>query len=81
MITETLIVTSFGFGIEALPIIVVYGTIIDMPATVLNVTGDTVSTMLVTRIVEGKEWIKETTRKTKTVKQSTLSTKKEKELA
>lgn len=58
MLTETLIVTIFGFGIEALPIIVVYGTIIDMPATVLNATGDAVSSLLVTRIVEGKNWIK-----------------------
>ena len=64
MLTETLIVTTFGFGIEALPIIVVYGTIIDMPATVLNVTGDAVSSMLVARMVEGKEWIKENVAKT-----------------
>lgn len=60
MLTETLIVTTFGFGVEALPIIVVYGTIIDMPATVLNATGDSVSALLVARIVEGKNWIKET---------------------
>ena len=64
MLTESLIVTTFGFGIEALPIIVVYGTIVDMPATVLNVTGDVASSMLVARMVEGKEWIKENTAKT-----------------
>ena len=33
-------------------------TIIDAPATMLNVVGDTVSSMLVTRIVDGKDWIK-----------------------
>ena len=64
MLTESLIVTTFGFGIEALPIIVVYGTIVDMPATVLNVTGDVASSMLVAKMVEGKEWIKENTAKT-----------------
>lgn len=76
MLTETLIVTTFGFGIEALPIIVVYGTIIDMPATVLNATGDAVSALLVTRIVEGKNWIKDvaTTSKSKSkVKNSVVN--------
>lgn len=64
MLGEMLVVTTFGFGIEALPIIVVFGTIVDMPATVLNVTGDTVSALLIARMVEGKEWIKEKTMKT-----------------
>lgn len=59
MLGEMLIVTSFGFGMDALPIIVVFSTIVDIPATVLNVTGDTISSMLVTRMVEGKNWIKE----------------------
>lgn len=59
MLGEMLIVTSFGFGMEALPIIVVFSTIVDVPATVLNVTGDTISSMLVARMVEGKSWIKE----------------------
>ena len=54
-----LIVTSFGFGMEALPIIVVFSTIVDIPATVLNVTGDTISSMIVARMVEGKNWIKD----------------------
>ena len=76
MLTETLIVTTFGFGIEALPIIVVYGTIIDMPATALNVTGDTVSSMLVARMVEGKEWIKENvSKKTKAPSQNKIGKK------
>lgn len=61
MLGEMLVVTTFGFGLEALPIIVVFGTIVDMPATVLNVTGDTVSAMLISRMVDGKSWMKETT--------------------
>ena len=30
-----------------------------MPATVLNVVGDDVSSMMVARIVDGKDWNKE----------------------
>ena len=36
----------------------IIATIIDPPATMLNVVGDTVSSMLVTRIVDGKDWLK-----------------------
>ena len=34
----------------------IIATIIDPPATMLNVVGDTVSSMMVTRVVDGKEW-------------------------
>ena len=36
-------------------ILTIIATIIDMPATVLNVVGDDVASMLVTRIVDGKK--------------------------
>ena len=58
MIEELLIITIFGFSIEFLPIIAVITTIIDAPATVLNTTSNTVCSMLVARLVEGKDWIK-----------------------
>lgn len=58
MIAEMLIITIFGFSIEFLPIIAVITTIIDAPATVLNTTSNTVCSMLVARLVEGKDWIK-----------------------
>lgn len=32
-------------------------TIIDAPATMLNATGDNTSAMLVSRAVEGKDWL------------------------
>ena len=32
-------------------------TIIDAPATALNVVGDTVSSMMVARVVDGKDWM------------------------
>ncbi|MET3697741.1 Na+/H+-dicarboxylate symporter [Bacillus oleivorans] len=57
-IGEMLIVTMYGFPPEALPIIAMLGTLVDPPATMVNATGDTVSSMLVTRYMEGKNWIK-----------------------
>ncbi|MRX73118.1 cation:dicarboxylase symporter family transporter [Bacillus lacus] len=58
MIGEMLILSLYGFPPEALPIIAAISTIIDPPATMLNVTGDTVSSMLTSRVVEGKDWLK-----------------------
>ena len=58
-ISEMLIITMMGFPVASLPILTMVATIIDAPATMLNVVGDTVSAMMVTRIVDGKEWIKE----------------------
>ncbi|WP_050613434.1 dicarboxylate/amino acid:cation symporter [Bacillus testis] len=58
MIGEMLILSVFGFPAEALPIIAVISTIIDVPATLLNSTGNTVCAMMVTRLVEGKDWLK-----------------------
>ena len=58
-ISEMLIITMMGYPVAALPILTIIATIIDPPATMLNVVGDTVSSMMVTRIVDGKEWIKD----------------------
>ena len=58
-ISEMLIITMMGFPVASLPILTMIATIIDAPATMLNVVGDTVSSMMITRIVDGKEWIKE----------------------
>lgn len=57
MMGEMLIISVFGFSPELLPIIAVISTIIDAPATVLNSTGNTVCSMMVTRLVEGKDWL------------------------
>lgn len=56
-ISEMLIISMLNFPAGALPILTVIATIIDAPATVLNVTGDTVSSMLVSKIVDGKKWL------------------------
>ena len=58
LIGEMLIVSLYGFPLEAFPIIATIGWLIDPPATCLNVVGDVSSSMLVTRLVEGKNWIK-----------------------
>ena len=56
-ISEMLIITMMGYPVAALPILTIIATIIDPPATMLNVVGDTVSSMMVTRVVDGKDWI------------------------
>lgn len=58
-ISETLIITMLGCPLSALPILTIIATIIDAPATVLNVVGDSASSMLAARIIDGKDWIKE----------------------
>ena len=42
---------------EAFPIIATLGFIFAPAATCLNASGDTIASMLVTRIVEGKDWL------------------------
>lgn len=57
MIGEMLIISVYGFSPEVLPIIAVISTIIDAPATLLNSTGNVVCSMLIARLVEGKDWL------------------------
>ena len=52
LIGEMLIVSLYGFPLEAFPIIATIGWIVDPPATCLNVVGDVSSTMLIDRYVE-----------------------------
>ena len=59
-IGEMVIVTFYGLPIQALPIISAIGVVVDPPATMVNSTGDTVASMLVTRSLEGKDWINQT---------------------
>lgn len=56
-ISEMLILTMMNYNVAALPILTTIATIIDAPATLLNVVGDSASAMLVARTVEGKNWI------------------------
>ena len=62
-ISETLIITMLGFPMATLGMLTIIATIIDPPATMLNVVGDSASSMLVTRIIDGKNWLKQKTKK------------------
>ena len=64
-ISEMFILTLMGFPAAALPILTIIATVIDAPATVLNVVGDTSSSMLVSRIVDGREWLNKKDKKNK----------------
>ncbi len=57
LIGEMLIVNLYGFPAEAFPIIATIGFLVDPPATMVNSCGDSVASMMVTRLVEGKEWL------------------------
>ena len=57
-IGEILAITIYGFPMEqALPAAMIVGTLVDPMATLLNANGDVVSSMLITRIAEGKKWL------------------------
>ena len=55
---EMLIVSLYGFPPEAFAIIAAIGILVDPPATMVNAVGDTVASMLVSRVIEGKDWFK-----------------------
>ena len=57
-ISEMLIITMLGYPVAVLPILTIIATIIDMPATVLNVVGDSCSSLIVARIIDGKNFLK-----------------------
>ena len=60
-IGEVLAITIYGFPMEqALPAAMIIGTLVDPIATLLNANGDLVSSMLITRISEGKNWLSKT---------------------
>lgn len=54
-ISETLIITMLGFPLSALPILTIIATIIDAPATVLNVTGNTISSVIINKFIDKKK--------------------------
>ena len=53
MTAEVVILSAFGFGQEALPLLAVISVIIDPLATLLNATGDNVAALMVDRVVTG----------------------------
>lgn len=61
LVGEMLIVSMFGFPAEAFPLIATLGFLFDPAATCLNAAGDTIASMMVTRLVEGKNWLEKKT--------------------
>ncbi len=57
MLGEMLILTIYGFPPEALMMIAAISIIIDPLATMLNVTGNTVCSMVIARFVQGRAWL------------------------
>lgn len=57
LIGEVLIVNIFNFPMEAFPIVATIGILIDAPATMLNSSGDTIVSMIISRMVEGPKWL------------------------
>ncbi|MCB7318591.1 dicarboxylate/amino acid:cation symporter [Lacrimispora sp. 210928-DFI.3.58] len=62
LVGEMLIVSLFGFPAEAFPLIATIGFLVDPAATCLNASGDTIASMMVTRLVEGKDWLEKRVR-------------------
>ena len=56
-IGELLILSLYGFPPEAFPLITMIGTLVDAPATMVNAVGDNVGSMMVARVLGGKEWM------------------------
>lgn len=58
MLGELLILTVYGFPPSVLIAIAAISIIIDPIATMINVTGNSVSSMMIARLVEGESWLK-----------------------
>lgn len=56
LIVEMLIVSSYNILVEAFVIIIIIRIVIDIPATSVNVVGNTATSMLINRFTE--KWVK-----------------------
>ena len=55
---ETMVISAFGFPSIALPVLLMMTQLFDAGCTLINSCGDTVASMLVTRVLYGKDWYK-----------------------
>ncbi|MGY3766597.1 dicarboxylate/amino acid:cation symporter [Vagococcus vulneris] len=55
---EVLLISLFGLPIEAIPMMAVISTITDMFATTVNSLSNITCGMMVTRFIEGRDWLK-----------------------
>ena len=56
-ISEMVIISMMGYPVAALPVLTMIATVIDAPATMLNAVGDTSCSLLVSRAIDGKDWV------------------------
>lgn len=56
---ELLVMSVYNFPVEAFPVLIIIGTLVDPVATVLNVCCDTAAGVMIARIMDGKEWVKQ----------------------
>jgi Na+/H+-dicarboxylate symporter len=54
---EMMIVSLYGLPPQAFAVMSTLGTLVDPPATMLNCTGDTVCSMMASRVLEGPDWM------------------------
>ncbi|MBK5722694.1 dicarboxylate/amino acid:cation symporter [Dysgonomonas sp. Marseille-P4677] len=59
MTGELLICSVFGFSPQLAGTLMIISTIVDIPATLLNSTGNVMCSALVARLSVGKDWLKE----------------------
>lgn len=55
---ESMVISAFGFPSIALPVLLMMTQLFDAGCTLVNSCGDTVASMLVTRVLYGKDWYK-----------------------
>ena len=55
---ETMVISAFGFPSVALPVLLMMTQLFDAGCTLVNSCGDTVASMVVTRVLYGKDWYK-----------------------
>lgn len=55
---ESMAISAFGFPSIALPVLLMMTQLFDAGCTLVNSCGDTVASMLVTRVLYGKDWYK-----------------------
>lgn len=70
---ETMIISSFGFPSVALPVLLMMTQLFDAGCTLINSCGDTVASMLVTRVLYGKDWHKKNLNQTVAEEPETVS--------
>ncbi len=63
---ETMVISAFGFPSVALPVLLMMTQLFDAGCTLINSCGDTVASMLVTRMFYGKNWYKKSQQKEET---------------